>query len=239
MPCRFFAIFVSSVDFRKPHLIELAVQLTSSMKAAQCCLTELIGLCVQELKRCQIPCLVDQESELTLDMALLPWFEDKLRRRLEHYYFNEKIPDKIKRLLDDIGRLRQLMNNLETEDGRSIVENLEAIRSKNFGRKKKTIVLLLRYCFLFLTKIIISENPLEYNENSGWLFTSTADKLYETCKKRIHESPTKWGVLKTILKELAAEIIEGRLELLIVGYDENVCQRLNHLCLQDNLISGA
>lgn len=204
---RFHQHVVSELDsvLAKPKLVELAVTLSPAMKSCQQNVTELIQLCVQELKRCQIfTTMTDRDTELTFEAALLPWFEAKCRRKLEQLSSNiHEVPDKVKRLLDDIGRLKQMLNLLETEDGKAFTKMLDSIR----------------------------KDPREHRMNSGWLFTPTAETLYEMSKKRSDEVPSKWDALKTVLEEF--QTAKSINKILIIASDESVCNRLKGLIWQE------
>jgi len=93
----------------------------------------LIKACLQELKRCQIfnPSLLSESQTdlLNLESALSPWFETKCRRYLDKHNSGDEVPEKVKRLLDDIMRLKHYMNMLETEDGKAFAAVLDALRS--------------------------------------------------------------------------------------------------------------
>lgn len=116
---------VENLDKFRPQLVELAVELSPAMKVCQNCLLELINACVMELKRSKLPPI--DENELTLEYALLPWFEDKIRKVLDSNI--EKLSDKVQQLLVDINRLRNLLVSLEIEEGASFAKALEQIKS--------------------------------------------------------------------------------------------------------------
>src|SRR5690242_15547628 len=104
----------------------------------------------QELKHCFTGSTM--LDDLNLEHALSSGFEKALQRRLgDDRRWHDQLTPKARDLLTDISRLRQLLTSLENDDAKTFSTILKTIRG----------------------------DPRDFHHNSGWLFTPTAQKIFD------------------------------------------------------------
>ncbi|CDW59565.1 DNA repair endonuclease XPF [Trichuris trichiura] len=180
---------------------EFEVQMTAAFRAVEGFLRELLTACVQELRQCstgQLPSEV-----VNVDLAGSRWFDSAIKRHLGTDP-QDILSSKALQLISDIARFRQLINCLESQDGRA------------FSKAVKT---------LFTSKST-------FQKNSGWLFTDAADKLFKTASSMENELPNKWDALSVILGEIyngEAKELDPLLTVIFVNNDRAAAQLKEHI----------
>ncbi|KFD55253.1 DNA repair protein [Trichuris suis] len=180
---------------------EFEVQMTTAFRAVEGFLRELLTACVQELRQCttgQLPGEV-----VNVDLAGSQWFDSAIKRHLGTDP-QDVLSSKALQLIADIARFRQLINCLESQDG------------KAFSKAVK---------MLFTSKST-------FQKNSGWLFTDAADKLFQTASSMENELPNKWDALSVILAEIyngEAKELNPLVTIVFVNNDRAAVQLKEHI----------
>lgn len=161
-----------------PVVVEIQCQLTPKMQQIQTAILELIGHCISDIKRKVTS--VDMEEwrvENLLDQAASSaFFEDLVQRQLNPIW--HRIPPETRKMVGDISSLKQLLQDLLTEDAIAFYKQLELLRVAN-------------------TKI-------GGQEVTPWLLTEDASNLFSAAQARVHErkDPKDPASIRATLEEL-------------------------------------
>ncbi|XP_075228902.1 DNA repair endonuclease XPF mei-9 [Lycorma delicatula] len=173
---RFHAIVISSLEKRKPVVVELHLELTHLMTNVQTAILELVHFCIKEIKRLN-PSL-DAEN-ITVENALSKSFHKMLMMQLDPIW--HQLSSKTKQLLSDLKTIRSLLQNLTESDSVTFYSMLNKLRTSDYVMSSSGWLLL---------------------DEAELLFSAAKKRLYDAKKEVEPEPNPKWEALSEILKEI-------------------------------------
>eukprot|EP00891_Asterochloris_glomerata_P002772 jgi/Astpho2/2772/gw1.00050.23.1_t len=215
----------STLEGHECELIEMSLRLTPSMSAIYEAITDLLTLCLAELKKSRN---IDT-SDMNIEQGLFKSFDDMVRRQMDAVWHTA--PSKVKQLADDLRTLRTLGEYLLRLDGVTFLSYLEDLRASEgpgsiwlfldpahtvFEQAGSCAQVLCRAGCLEMARprrvYALKSGRKRSKPNNGKAGTGNLDATLEPLPK--------WGVLLELLQEARAEF-EGSREAETVVLDQS------------------
>lgn len=210
---------------KKAEVIELEVPMTDAMRDIQNAIMECVEVSIHELKKANAGLDMD---DWNLDSALLKNFDVMVRRQLDPNW--HRVSWKTRQIVNDLGVLRALLNNVLALDAVSFLQHLDTIHAAHSpppGSTRQT--------------------------QSPWLFLDAAQTIFDTARRRVYsaspkavsqgesidslrpvlEELPKWGVLAEVLDEIDRDLYfeppprdESNGTILIMCSSTDTCRQL-------------
>ncbi|XP_071117720.1 DNA repair endonuclease XPF-like [Haliotis cracherodii] len=226
---RFHASVVSCMEKHKVDVIELQVQMTSTMTACQTALLDLINACVNELKRCT-PAI--DTDEITVENALAKAFDRAIRQQLDPIW--HQLGAKSRQLVSDLKTLRLILKHLTQYDCVTFYSLVHSVRTneKTFGQNTGWLFLDAADSLFVHAKDRVWKSAPKKKKTGD----ENEDKTKEEPIPVLEECP-KWQVLKEVLREIDEENKKcdpdlGPGRVLVCAEDDRTCSQLKE-CLCD------
>ncbi|VDP05841.1 unnamed protein product [Soboliphyme baturini] len=149
-------------------------------------------------------CKLPCTDVLTQELVLMSSIERLLSTYVGPNY-EDCISERSKVLVQDINDIKRMLRSLEHDDG-------------------KTFSALLN---------VLKRNEAIFHNSSGWLFTATAQKLFDIGQKIAGEVPNKWEALNSVLKEAfeTFTVHAGRPSIVVLVFvcDDGVAKQLGEV----------
>lgn len=211
---RFHALVASSIEKIKPEVFEIHVPMTHAMTSIQMALLDLMNVTVRELKHIN-PSL--DTDELTVENAIAKSFDKIIKYQLEPVW--HQLTAKSKRLISDLKFLRSVLQYLTQQDCVTFYNLLKSIK----------------------------ESVTVGTQMSDWLFLDAADNLFMHAKNRVFsdekkkneekknksklilEENSKWSAFIDIMKEISADVEDGKQMVIVIVNDDVVSKQLKEV----------
>ncbi|KAL7674295.1 hypothetical protein ACOME3_000573 [Neoechinorhynchus agilis] len=205
---RFDASVQQYLSKKEADVIEIHVDMSDRMKKIQISLFEIINSCLQELRRNNK--FFDNDM-LTLDNAILPYFQNYIRNRLSEVW--AQVDAKNRQLVNELRILQNLILGLTQTDPISFYAMVQSVRM----------------------------NETKIGRNSNWIVLEAADVLFNEARARvfgtnlkesnkpdiqscIDENP-KLNAILDVIEEIKRTKLDNGIEpvTLIVAWEEKSC----------------
>lgn len=222
---RFQADVISSLDKRKPEVVELRVAMTPAMQAIQLAVLDIVASCVRDLKKSNPTIDTD---ELTVENVISRSFERVVKYQLDPVW--HQLSQKTRRLISDLRTLRTILLYLTQYDSVTFYSLIKSIRDSTTVSTQISDWLFLDAAeTLFLQAKArvygVDKKPARSARKDG-------DAEKKSVKLSMEESP-KWIALSEILAEIKEENAEcGDMNsVVVVAEDDRICGQLGEfLC---------
>lgn len=202
---RFQAIVHATLEKLKPEVVELHLQLTSTMLELQTALLDLISYVVKEIKR--INPVLDTD-EVTVENALSKSFHKLLQLQLDPVW--HQLSSMTKQLLADLKTLRHILLSLTQTDCVRFSNLLTSLRSTEYAHRSSGWVLM---------------------DSAETLFVTATKRMYNAKNEVDPEPNPKWEALDEILKEIRTSSGKQETVLILVSSIES-CRQLRDFLIK-------
>uniref|UniRef100_A0A6M2CXM4 DNA repair endonuclease XPF n=1 Tax=Rhipicephalus microplus TaxID=6941 RepID=A0A6M2CXM4_RHIMP len=223
---RFQADVISSLEKRKPEVVEIRVAMTPAMNIIQMAILDIIASCVREIKKCN-PSI--EMEDITVENTIARSFEKIVKFQLDHIW--HQIGPKTKRLVSDIKTLRTLLLYLTQHDCVTFYSLVKSIHDSATAMTQVSDWLFLDAADTLYVQAkarVYGVNKCSHKDDQK---QKNPDKKVDPSFQPEH-SP-KWAALSEILAEIKEENKEKAdlNTVLIVAEDDRTCGQLSeYLC---------
>lgn len=223
---RFQADVITSLDKRKPEVIEIRVGMTPAMNTIQMAILDIISSCVREIKKAN-PSL-DME-DMTVENTIARSFEKLIKFQLDPVW--HQLGKKTRGLVSDIKTLRTVLLYLTQHDSVTFYSLVKSVHDSATSATHVSDWLFLDAAETLYVQAKARVYGLEKRPRKEDPKSKNSDKKVDPSFQPEH-SP-KWAALSEILAEIRHEN-KGRGDLntvLIVAEDDRTCGQLSeYLC---------
>lgn len=223
---RFQADVITSLDKRKPEVVEIRVSMTAAMNIIQMAILDIIASCVKEIKKAN-PTL-DME-DVTVENTIARSFEKIIKFQLDPVW--HQIGQKTKRLVSDIKTLRTLLLYLTQHDSVTFYSLVKSVHGSATASTQVPDWLFLDAAETLYVQAKGRVYGMEKRPRKDDQKSKPSDKKVDPSFQPEH-SP-KWAALSEILAEIKQEN-KGRGDIntvVIVAEDDRTCGQLcEYLC---------
>lgn len=223
---RFQADVISSLEKRKPEVVEIRVAMTPAMNIIQMAILDIIASCVREIKKCN-PSI--EMEDITVENTIARSFEKIVKFQLDPIW--HQIGPKTKRLVSDIKTLRTLLLYLTQHDCVTFYSLVKSIHDSATAMTQVSDWLFLDAADTLYVQAkarVYGVNKCSHKDDQK---QKNPDKKVDPSFQPEH-SP-KWAALSEILAEIKEENKEKAdlNTVLIVAEDDRTCGQLSeYLC---------
>ncbi|XP_014771689.1 DNA repair endonuclease XPF [Octopus bimaculoides] len=225
---RFHANVASCLDKHKIEVVELHIQMTSTMVACQTALLDLINACISDLKR--FTSAIDFD-EITVENAIGKSFDIMIRHQLNPIW--NQLSSKAKQIVSDLKTLRMICQDLTQYDCVTFFSVVNSIctSEKTFGENSGWLFLDSADSLIVNSKMRVYKTSKSSKKKEDSKLKGVASENRENESIPDLEIPPKWTGLSEILAEIQNENAEldpdfGRGKILIVAEDDRTCNQL-------------
>ncbi|XP_064476918.1 DNA repair endonuclease XPF-like isoform X2 [Ornithodoros turicata] len=219
---RFQADVISSLDKRKPEVLELRVPMTDAMKSIQFAILDIIASCVRDLKKSN-PTL--DTDEVTVENVISRSFEKVVKFQLEPIW--HQLSQKTRRVVSDLRTLRTILLYLTQYDSVTFYSLVQSVRDSTSMNTQIPDWLFLDAAESLFTQAKGRVYSVEKRSSRPGSKEKESDKKKEGIRLNMEESP-KWIALSEILAEIKEENAEcGDINsTLVIAEDDRICGQL-------------
>lgn len=223
---RFQADVISSLEKRKPEVVEIRVAMTPAMNIIQMAILDIIASCVREIKKCN-PSI--EMEDITVENTIARSFEKIVKFQLDPIW--HQIGPKTKRLVSDIKTLRTLLLYLTQHDCVTFYSLVKSIHDSATAMTQVSDWLFLDAADTLYVQAKARVYGVGKRSHKDDQKQKNPDKKVDPSFQPEH-SP-KWAALSEILAEIKEENKEKAdlNTVLIVAEDDRTCGQLSeYLC---------
>lgn len=223
---RFQADVISSLEKRKPEVVEIRVAMTPAMNIIQMAILDIIASCVREIKKCN-PSI--EMEDITVENTIARSFEKIVKFQLDPIW--HQIGPKTKRLVSDIKTLRTLLLYLTQHDCVTFYSLVKSIHDSATAMTQVSDWLFLDAADTLYVQAKARVYDVGKRSHKDDQKQKNPDKKVDPSFQPEH-SP-KWAALSEILAEIKEENKEKAdlNTVLIVAEDDRTCGQLSeYLC---------
>lgn len=223
---RFQADVISSLEKRKPEVVEIRVAMTPAMNIIQMAILDIIASCVREIKKCN-PSI--EMEDITVENTIARSFEKIVKFQLDPIW--HQIGPKTKRLVSDIKTLRTLLLYLTQHDCVTFYSLVKSIHDSATAMTQVSDWLFLDAADTLYVQAKARVYGVDKRSHKDDQKQKNPDKKVDPSFQPEH-SP-KWAALSEILAEIKEENKEKAdlNTVLIVAEDDRTCGQLSeYLC---------
>ncbi|KAH8035642.1 hypothetical protein HPB51_007886 [Rhipicephalus microplus] len=232
---RFQADVISSLEKRKPEVVEIRVAMTPAMNIIQMAILDIIASCVREIKKCN-PSI--EMEDITVENTIARSFEKIVKFQLDPIW--HQIGPKTKRLVSDIKTLRTLLLYLTQHDCVTFYSLVKSIHDSATAMTQVSDWLFLDAADTLYVQAKARVYGVDKRSHKDDQKQKNPDKKVDPSFQPEH-SP-KWAALSEILAEIKEENKEKAdlNTVLIVAEDDRTCGQLSEASFCSSyLCSGA